>query len=59
MDEKPKGKKQPTLKQYLVSGSPPGAKKVRKSAFIMHTCAKLAADEFRERFPGFVVWSTS
>ena len=44
--------KQVFLKQYLVSGSKniydPDAE--RKAAFIMHTCAKSARDEFKERF---------
>lgn len=58
--EKPakKTKKEPTLKQYIVSGAPPGARKVRKAAFILETCAKFAGDEFRRRFPDCVVWST-
>ena len=54
-----KQKKQVTLKQYLVSGAPPGAQKVRKAAFIMHTCPKLANEEFLRKFPDCRIWSTS
>lgn len=54
-----KQKKQVTLKQYLVSGAPPEAQKVRKAAFIMHTCPKLANEEFLRKFPDCRIWSTS
>ena len=54
-----KQKKQVTLKQYLVSGAPPGAQRVRKAAFIMHTCPKLANEEFLRKFPDCQIWSTS
>lgn len=54
-----KQKKQVMLKQYLVSGAPPGAQKVRKAAFIMHTCPKLANEEFLWKFPDCRIWSTS
>ena len=46
-----KEKKQVMLKQYLVSGAPPDAQKVRKAAFILHTCPKLANEEFIRKFP--------
>ena len=54
-----KEKKQVMLKQYLVSGAPEGAQKVRKAAFILHTCPKLANEEFLRRFPDCQIWSTS
>lgn len=54
-----KEKKQVMLKQYLVSGAPPGAQKVRKAAFILHTCPKLANEEFLRKFPDCQIWSTS
>lgn len=54
-----KQKKQVTLKQYLVSGASPGAQKVRKAAFIMHTCPKLANEEFLQKFPDCRIWNTS
>ena len=47
------------LKQYLVSGAPPGAERVRKAAFILHTCPQLANQEFLEKFPGCRIWDTS
>lgn len=53
-----KRKKQVMLKQYLVSGAPPGAQKVRKAAFIMHTCPKFANEEFLRKFPDCRIWST-
>ena len=48
----PAGKKQVFLKQYLVSGSKNiyDADSPKKAAFIMHTCAKSARDEFKSRF---------
>lgn len=53
VEETAPAKKKPVLlKQYLVSGSKdiydPEAE--RKAAFIMHTCAKSARDEFKSRF---------
>lgn len=57
--KEPKPKKTIMLKQYLVSGSPPGAKTVWKAAFILQTCPKNANDEFRRLFPGYTVWNTS
>ena len=54
-----KEKKQVMLKQYLVSGAPPGAQKVRKAAFILHTCPKLANEEFLRKFPDCQIWSAS
>ena len=54
-----KRKKQVTLKQYLVSGAPPRARSVRKAAFIVHTCPKLANEEFLRKFPDCRIWSTS
>jgi len=57
--EDKKRKKPVLLKQYLVSGAPPGAQRVRKAAFIMHTCPKLANEEFLRKFPGCQIWSTS
>ena len=52
-------KKKIFLKQYLVSGAPEGAKRVRFGAAILHTCPKLAAEEFRRRFPDIKVWSVT
>ena len=46
-----KEKKRVMLKQYLVSGAPPDAQKVQKAAFILHTCPKLANEEFLRKFP--------
>jgi len=57
--ENKKQKKRVALKQYLVSGAPPGAQRVRKAAFIMHTCTKLANEEFLRKFPDCQIWSTS
>lgn len=57
-DKIEKRKKPVMLKQYLVSGAPPGARKVRKAALIMHTCPKLANEEFLRKFPDCRVWST-
>lgn len=54
-----KRKKQVLLKQYLVSGAPSGARKVRKSAFIMHTCPKLANEEFLRKFPDCQIWGNT
>lgn len=58
-DKTKKRKKQVLLKQYLVSGAPPGARKVRKSAFIMHTCPKLANEEFLRKFPDCQIWGVT
>lgn len=57
--KEPKPKKTIMLKQYLVSGSPPGAKTVWKGALILQTCPKNANEEFRRLFPGYLIWGTS
>lgn len=54
-----KPKKTILLKQYLVSGAPLGARKIRKAAFILHTCPKFANDEFLRKFPGCQIWGTT
>lgn len=53
-----KRKKQVMLKQYLVSGAPPGAARIRKAALIVHTCPKLANEEFTRKFPDCSIRST-
>lgn len=56
--EKKKPEKQVRLKQYLVSGAPPGAARIRKAALIVHTCPKLANEEFTRKFPDCSIRST-
>ena len=48
-----------TRKQYLVSGAPPGAQKVRKAACIVHTGPKLANEEFLRKFPDCRIWGST
>ena len=57
-ENKKKEKKRVMLKQYLVSGAPEGAHKIRKAAFILHTCPKLANEEFLRKFPNCQIWNT-
>jgi len=59
-DENNRQKKQDAvkLKQYVVSGSPAGARRVRKAALILQTCPRLANDEFLKRFPDCAIWNT-
>lgn len=56
-DSKPK--KIIYLKQYLVSGAQQKSKEIQKAAFILHTCPKLANEEFKRKFPDYIIWNTT
>ena len=47
------------LKQYLVSGAQQKSEEIQKAAFILHTCPKLANEEFKRKFPGYIIWHTT